>query len=351
MRNKMAQALAGALHTAGISDDLTAKALDSGYYLRTYFDPFSKHTYHVVSDCMYGSKQLSSCLEIDKFIDYLKGEDPFQPAPPLRRHKVKTRSEIQEILSEPRLAHNITQGLVSFRGQTQEHKIKRHIPNPIRADENGFEVSILAGLYRQNAPFYSFSLEPQEKRTLEFIAQILEPNNPCALVNYPFTYDAMRVEQHYATQTAGLDITFDLETALFFSTHEFVRLSNGKALHRQIPQGAHKGVIYCFRFCDPPVKKTEYYIQDFDLFKSLRPERVLRQKCGLPLFAPQERNIAVADIHCVIEFDPDFSGTSTLTPEWMFPRVKEDRFYEKLLELKDRFPEDLAEVVEYEWAR
>lgn len=345
------ETLGRTLQEAGISDELISKTLDSGYYLRGFCDAFSHRTYNAVSDRMYGSKQSSSCFEINEFISYLKGDNRFSLAPPLRRHRVTTLDQIYEILSEPRLAHNIQQGVISFRGQNREHKIKRHIPNPVRAGNDGTEVSILAGIYRPTASIYSFSKEPEEKRTFELFVRELEPSNPYAAMDQTLSYDAMRVEQHYATQTAGLDIAFDIETALFFSTHEFVTLPNGKASYRRIPQGEHRGIIYCFRFRDPPVKKTEYYIQDFDFFKSLRPERVLRQNCGLPLFGPHERNIAMTDIHCVIEFAPDFSGTSKLTPEFMFPDAKRDPFYNKLLELKDRFPEELAEVVEYDWAR
>jgi hypothetical protein len=68
---------------------------------------------------------------------------------------------------------------------------------------------------------------------------------------------------------------------------------------------------------------------------------------------PSERNIAVTDIDCVIRLHPSFSLPDFFKkkPEFMFPAASEDKFYGKLLELKDERPEMLEDVVEYVWAR
>jgi hypothetical protein len=161
----------------------------------------------------------------------------------------------------------------------------------------------------------------------------------------------MRVEQHYATQTAGLDISFDIETAIFFATYKFLFNSHGNAYHSKIKKGEHEGVIYGFRFRAPPVKKTEFLIEKFDLFKTYRPERVLRQNCALPLFCDYERNIAITDLDFIIYLDKDFDYEGKREPSYMFPNIKEDRFYGKLLELKDAHPHLLANVIEYQGSR
>ena len=77
----------------------------------------------------------------------------------------------------------------------------------------------------------------------------------------------------------------------------------------------------------------------------------MRQDCGLPIFAGHERHIAVTDLAFIIYLHKDFDYQGRKTPEYMFPNSKEDRFYGKLLELKDRFPDELEDIVEYEWAR
>jgi hypothetical protein len=146
-------------------------------------------------------------------------------------------------------------------------------------------------------------------------------------------------------------VAFDIETALFFATYRFINTSKQLADYEKIPTGQHSGVIYCFRFRDPPVKRTEYLIRKFDLFKTFPPARILKQNCGLPLIGPHERNIATTDIDCIIELDKAFDYDGRRTPEEMFPDVSRDRFYGRLLDIKDRHADLLSNVVEYKWAR
>ena len=51
------------------------------------------------------------------------------------------------------------------------------------------------------------------------------------------------------------DLTFDINTALFFATHRFT-MTGGIATFDRVPRGAHTGVIYCFRFGSPAVKEV-----------------------------------------------------------------------------------------------
>jgi hypothetical protein len=244
----------------------------------------------------------------------------------------------------------IAEGLLSFRGQTREHRFKRKIPNPVRSDEHGFELSIMPGAYR-SGEYYSFRTPPVETKSITSYLRELEPNTTFETTDGAFSSDMMRTEQHYAHQTRGLDLTFEVRTAVFFATHRFVRDPTSMVYVETIPTGSHTGVIYCFRFRDPPVQQTQYLIRGFDYFKTYPPERILRQKCGLPLVLDEERNIAITDIDCIIELTPDFSDDTGLTPEFMFPSAAEDLFYGKLLALKDNHPADLSHIDEYRWAR
>lgn len=302
---------------------------------------------------MHGNKQFSSSFEIKDFIKYIHGQHVFPASPAFQYYEAKSVADIQEILADTRRAHYIAEGSFTFRGQPEEYKYKRKIPSPVRADKDGYEISLLPGVYRQKGEFYSFAEEHREQRSFKRILQALEPNNPDVWFDQSFALDIMRTEQHYATQTAGLDLAFELDTAIFFATHKFRWNSAGQAHYESVPTGEHTGLIYCFRFRDPPVKRTQYLIKDFDLFKTFQPLRVLRQDCGLPLIGPHERNIALTDIDCIIRLHPDFLLPDSFrkTPEFMFPNTNEDKFYGRLLELKDQFPEELGSVVEYEWAQ
>lgn len=343
----MEKALINILREKSVSEDLISDVIASGYFLKTWVNPFEGKTYTTVSDKMYGNKQFSSSFEIEKFIKYIHGENTFENYHKFKTYTVKTKNEINEILNQSPRKNYISEEKMSFRGQPKEYKIKRKIPNPVRCDEDGNELSILPGAYRNKSFEISLPSLFDEMMPRRFLSE-LEPNNPNVLFDSSYSHDIMRVQQHYANQTEGLDISFNIDTAIFFATHKLNTNSNGSKFYTKIDKGNHDGVIYCFVFRDPPVKKTQYYIDSFSLFKTYTPERILRQRCGLPLFSDYDRNIAICDIDCIIYLDKDFEDNKSLAPEYMFPSREEDKFYHKLLELKDKYKNSLNDVVVYE---
>lgn len=331
------------LKEKGVEDNLIDKIIRSGYFLQHFISWDYKSTFNTIGDMMYGTKQQSSNFDIDKFISYCKGEYKFEIAPDFTSYTVKTKAEIDEILNDERRKQLIDEGKMSFRGQTEEYYLEREIGNPFRQNKKGKEISILPGVYRNKDFNISFTNNP---KIIQLLVNQIEPSES----NDLFSNDIFRTEQHYATQTEGLDISFDIETALFFSNYKYSMNDEKKATHKLIQKGQHKGVIYCFRFVDPPVKKTDYYIKEFSIFKKYVPERILRQKCGLPFFSDYERNIAVCDIDCIIYLDSDFEYDELLKPCYMFPNREEDKFYDKLLELKNQFRNSrmIENIVEYQ---
>lgn len=346
------QRLGQALSQRGVGEARIADALKSGYIIRDWVNPFDGNRWSTVSDCMYGNKQFSSSFAIDEFVKYLNGTASIERLPAFNEFVVRSKSELDEILSEPRRTHYRNEGSLWFRGQTKEYTFRRAVPNPVRRLDSGAEISIVPGAYRQSGAEYDFTIPVAEQRSFTHLLTDLVPENGNARLDAVWSHDPMRVEQHYATQTSGLDVTPDIDSALFFATNRFQWNDRGQAFHRQIPRGEHQGVIYCFRFCAPPVKESEYLIRDFTLFKTYRPERILRQRCGLPLFGEDERNIAVTDIDCIIKLASDFDWEQSKSPKHMFPPKSEDPFYKKVLELKRSLPNSklLENVVEYEWA-
>ncbi|WP_206525598.1 hypothetical protein, partial [Klebsiella pneumoniae] len=138
--------------------------IDSGYILRSFHDPFSGFQLWRVSDKMYGNKQHSSLFNIDDFVKYIQGDNVFEKLPSFTEITVKNYKDIESVLSEPRRRRYINEGRLSFRGQVSQYTYKRKIPNPVRADENGNEISIFPGLYRQKEDIYSFSIIQNEKK-------------------------------------------------------------------------------------------------------------------------------------------------------------------------------------------
>jgi hypothetical protein len=337
------------LRSAGITEPVVQSVVESGYYMRHWSDLMGG-TYETVSDLMYGNKQSSSSFGFDAFVRYLKGDNSFASAPPLVEFTVRNMGDINAVLADARRQHYTAEGSLTFRGQVREYRYRRPVPNPYRKSADGTELSVLPGAFRQSGAEYRFPVEPPVGLSMDWLLHELEPNNPNVYSDSQFAHDPMRVEQHYASQTTGLDLTFDINTALFFATHQFTT-SGGIATLKPVSKGAHRGVIYLFRFTSPTVKKSEFYVRDFDLFKTYPPERILRQNCGLPLIGHFERNISICDIDCILRLDSDFECDALRSPTEIFPSAAEDPFYRKLLELKRQFPDELSEVVEYEWAR
>jgi len=343
----MQQKLKDILKSKGISNNKIDDVIASGYTIRRFGSPFGGQVSDFINDQMYGNKQPSGIFDIDTFVEYIQGKNSFDRAHPFPTYNVKNIDEINEVLSVPKRAHYIKEGRMSFRGQTSEYMFKRKVPNPIRSDDNGYELSIFPGIYRQKEEYYSFDKPINEKKTFQHVLRDLEPNNPDIYYDSPYSHDIMRVEQHYASHTHGLDIAFDIETAIFFSTHKLKFNQDNKASYEKVEKGSHKGVIYGFCFREPTVNKTEFLIKDFSLFKTYPPERILRQDCGLPLILEYERNIAITDLDFIMYLDDEFDYEGIKDPLYMFPNIKEDKFYKKLLELKIKYPEELGNVVEY----
>ncbi|AXZ28529.1 hypothetical protein [Klebsiella pneumoniae] len=152
------------LRDKNIPEKLINDVIDSGYILRSFHDPFSGFQLWRVSDKMYGNKQHSSLFNIDDFVKYIQGDNVFEKLPSFTEITVKNYKDIESVLSEPRRRRYINEGRLSFRGQVSQYTYKRKIPNPVRADENGNEISIFPGLYRQKEDIYSFSIIQNEKK-------------------------------------------------------------------------------------------------------------------------------------------------------------------------------------------
>jgi len=158
--------------------------------------------------------------------------------------------------------------------------------------------------------------------------------------------EAPLLEQHYGMPTIGLDVTFDPATAFFFASHSFP--SDGRRVGCEpVASGSHRGVVYCFVFEWPPVKETEFLVKDISLFTNLPPLRPIRQQCGLPAFHVNEIAAAARDLHAVFHLDEAFDVSGLPSAAALFPGREEGRFYDALLELRDRAPEISGSVIEY----
>lgn len=237
-----------------LSTQVIDRVLDSGYFMRNWIDPFTGRISTTVSDLMYGNKQFSSSFAYDDFLAYVSGARPFQALPPFKIYTVRNRTEIEEILTEPRRSRYREEGTLSLRGQPKQYKFLRKLPNPVRADATDLKYLLCLDFIDKTERDDKFANEPEEKQTIRQLLFALEPNDEELQLNGTYSYDVMRTEQHYATQTAGLDLSYKTETAIFFATNKFKFDEFGHAYYEPVSHGQHEGVIYAFKFCDPPVK-------------------------------------------------------------------------------------------------
>lgn len=88
-------------------------------------------------------------------------------------------------------------------------------------------------------------------------------------------------------------------------------------------------------------------MRDISLFRNLPPLRPIRQHCGLPSFHFNEIAAAARDLHAVFHLDEAFDVSGLPSAAELFPGRDEDRFYDTLLELRQRVPEMWGSIVEY----
>lgn len=377
---------ASELIARGVTDESARLIAESGYFVHPIGNRFSADSELMLMDSYYGTKG-SGLFKIDDFIKYHQGHEIDAPVKSTAIYKnVQSLKEVTEILNLDRHSNYLKNNLLSFRGQNKEYWIERSIPNPKVMMPDKKERMIVPSAWRKSVN-KAFSQRTQCS-TCSTLKHILADNliykgipNWRALSDINFkkygfhSMDDLQdfpdtesqeyykryvlhkqsmcnemplLEQHYGIDTIGLDISFDVATSLFFSTHKFFTKENGKSTFLPIEQGKHSGVLYCFVFRDPAVKSTDWLIKEINIFSHIPPLRPLRQHCGLPSFHYNEIAAATLDLDAVIYLDKDFSTSGLPEKEYLFP-MKEDDFYMALLEEKMKNPSHYEGIVEYEF--
>ena len=319
-----------------------------------------------IEDSYYGNKVIfQGSLPTSEFIKHIKSESILKPSNNIVEVKVSTLSEIYDTITEMGLDMHLKEGYLSFRGQQNDYFTKREVSNPYMANELGQERLIIPGDWRKFVDdfneryfdtdpvptlFYSedliydgienwedlpnenfakygphtlsdledFDDEKSQEYFKRWIGHRVETSNPTFSV----------LEQHYIASTNGLDVTFSLETALFFALNKFKIKENKKATYTLSPN--KNSVVYLFEFRLPRLTKTKDLIKDIDIFKHLNPIRPIRQECALPFFDAFHFNEACCYLKAIFHVE-DFKEVDKLpSPVYLFPTT-EDKFYQKLL--------------------
>jgi hypothetical protein len=208
-----------------------------------------------------------------------------------------------------------------------------------------------AGLHLRIQPFTTRALdeEPTEKLpdewdsySMSFTSHQVDPEgNHISSKDYHHAFDGLQrvfFLQHYGLPSNILDITKDVDTALFFAQNKV----DERSAVVEAPEG--DTVLYAFillpgidRFLDSTV-----FSERFGL---LRPER---QQCGLLCGASFiNRNHYARYIGLKFRLRRKLKYQTHITPEYVYPSRKEDSFLDAILGFAERNKSELGTVLPF----
>lgn len=218
------------------------------------------------SSAVYGFTEDLAAVSQQSELGYLRV--PYRCVPRIR---VRSRSEVDAIIGAIRaqLGGPVDSRLL-LRGQTQEYLLGRSAAalNALYGDPRALEPSLPASATRKGQPLeavlpqwcflircYQMKLQLQILNQLE-PAQLeqLSPSMEADRRRLELTLDnqtiALSLAQHYGLPSMGLDLTDQVDTALFFALHRFARTSERRL---QVMPSEGSPVLYLLllpeRFC------------------------------------------------------------------------------------------------------
>ena len=274
-------------------------------------------------------------------------------------HKAKSLSDVVQAVDKLR---SQTHRRLLFRGQTAHYDLPRERPNPSLSVAGVGEPSFLPSLWRElwksNPTSFRNFTSPREgewqsvfshrwpigeihRRFAEINAaggwihshQDMEDSDDPLLKAYGRLQldiamgarfnlaDTMNtLLQHYGLLSPYLDLTDDLDVALFFATNRFVRDANGSR-YEFVGGNSGRALVYVFRE-DRTEMSTYGHERIVELMKPLRP---VRQSCVVCRSAPFALNLCGDFLTGVIELDFDVP-VGRLKMADLFPNDDEDLF-------------------------
>ncbi|RWD71070.1 MAG: FRG domain-containing protein [Mesorhizobium sp.] len=127
--------------------------------------------------------------------------------------------------------------------------------------------------------------------------------------------------QHYGLYSPALDLTTELDVAIFFATHRFKKES-GISAYQFVGSNARQAVIYVIK--EDRNESTNY--ERIRLLDELDPQRPKLQSCVIFGSGPDAMNLAADFLQGIIFLDFDLAGPGRIGVGHIFPREEDDRF-------------------------
>jgi len=280
---------------------------------------------------------------------------------------VNSIEELNEVISS--VTAQFPDKDVYFRGQDKHHKLNRptEVNKFLYGDSSVNELSLPTSASRNKFDFDSFNsafqmhiqgmmyskIEKDKFRSLHDRWRLWSHLPPCTdkeindtcekwfqlFYSYEWDLMVMALAQHYGISTHGLDITNDLNVALWFATNKWYEYElSGKKYcwYKNLARTAQSDindypVIYIVA-TDTNLKRDLDQVE-FAGFEALRPHRqsAFLHFGGWGLHS----NVCAEDVVTAIHLSEKVVLPKLPEAEWLFPNPENDQFYQDLLELKN----------------
>jgi hypothetical protein len=249
-----------------------------------------------------------------------------------------------------------------FRGQTSSYPLKRERPNPALQARGFGEISLVPSLWRvmlrKKIPgtfhwfrglstfewsriiYEQFDLAEIERRHQKLLnagewiyspQDMVDSDDPLLqefgrtrldlIVGYSTTQEDgfNTLLQHYGLYSPVLDLTSDIDVALFFATH---KLCISSSSYKFIGNNNRQSVLYVFG-----QNKIEMLEHEHErALHQYHPLRPLRQSCVICRSGAFALNLAADFLIGIIKLDFDHDGTRKYSTAELFPGPSEDSF-------------------------
>ena len=353
---------------AGFSENVAAKLVSSGYVILVD---------GVVIDRYYGGALMSMNGRNRFSLEHFRELDREPPS----RVEVVAATSLQELKNTIDRMRIQTERQLVFRGQTENYVVPRERANPFYHVEGIGEISLIPSFYRRlfsllpnsfrwfeglsllewsRIIYHGFDEEEIARRQLANNAngswmhspQDMEDSDDPLLHEFGRTRldISMGIDlnladllgtllQHYGLLSPFLDLSTDLDTALFFATNSFTQLES-RSSYSFVGTNQGRSVLYVFERNDDEMH--EY--ADHRVLDRVPPLRPKLQSCVICRSSPYAVNLAADFLKSIVILDFDLAETLPLRAEELFPTCQDDKF---LSALKARLlhPEKIVEIV------
>lgn len=262
---------------------------------------------------------------------------------------VCSKKEMEDIVAQ---IPTLGDGRIFFRGQTKLHNIQRssEIKSLLFADSCNIEPSLITSASRSNFNYdwlhflvrYFFTDEyiinkldiTNQEESVKDLWQELSTDPACM-----YDYAIMALSQHYGLPTNGLDVTSDLDVAIWFATNKFETkgsISKYVALD-ECTWATDKNNLPIVFVCQSVLNTTSLSLVDCQMLDklgihALRPER---QSAKFFLGAHSEHQNRLAEtIVCAFRLNYGSYATS-VDFDYLFPSPYVDKAYHDMLKFND----------------